>query len=158
MRYQVVSVRSSVKRCILVTLLAGMGVSTLCASAQDVSRASTSISKSGASVDKRVNALLDQMTPDEKIGQLSQVFVLGHSASLEERIRAGQLGSVLFVTDPAQINSYQRLAVEGSRLHIPLLFGLDVIHGFPNHLPSSHWNGGIMGSVDRREGAGGCRG
>ena len=130
-----VSVRSSVKRCMVVTLLAGMGISALCASAQDLSRASTSISKSGASVDKRVNALLDQMTPDEKIGQLSQVFVLGHSASLEERIRAGQLGSVLFVTDPAQINSYQRLAVEGSRLHIPLLFGLDVIHGFRTIFP-----------------------
>ena len=130
-----VSVRSSVKRCMVVTLLAGMGISALCASAQDLSRASTSISKSGVSVDKRVNALLDQMTPDEKIGQLSQVFVLGHSASLEERIRAGQLGSVLFVTDPAQINSYQRLAVEGSRLHIPLLFGLDVIHGFRTIFP-----------------------
>src|ERR1700689_4008670 len=69
----------------------------------------------------RANALLGQMTPDEKIGQLSQIFFFAPSASIEKRLKAGELGSVLFVTDPSKINSIQRTAVEGSRLHIPLL-------------------------------------
>lgn len=87
-------------------------------------------------VAQRANDLLRQMTPDEKIGQLSQLFVLDSAAAVEKPIRAGQVGSVLFVTDPAQINQLQRMAVEGSRLHIPLLFGLDVIHGFHTIFPA----------------------
>jgi beta-glucosidase len=75
------------------------------------------------------------MTTDEKIGQMSQIFVFGSGQSVEERIRAGQLGSVLFMTDPAQINRLQHAAVDGSRLHIPLLFGLDVVHGFRTVFP-----------------------
>jgi beta-glucosidase len=88
-----------------------------------------------AAVVQRAYNLLRQMTPEEKVGQLSQIFVFGPSKSAEERIRAGQLGSVLFLTDPAQINRLQHAAVEGSRLHIPLLFGLDVIHGFRTVFP-----------------------
>jgi beta-glucosidase len=75
------------------------------------------------------------MTPEEKMGQLSQLFVLGPSASIEKHVRAGEVGSLLFVTDPAQINRLQHVAVEQSRLHIPLLFGLDVIHGFRTVFP-----------------------
>jgi beta-glucosidase len=74
------------------------------------------------------------MTTDEKIGQLSQIFVFG-TKHAEELSRAGNLGSVLFVTDPAQINRLQHAAVDGSRLHIPLMFGLDVIHGFRTIFP-----------------------
>lgn len=88
-----------------------------------------------AAVVQRANNLLRQMTPEEKVGQLSQIFVFGPSKSVEERIREGQLGSVLFLTDPAQINRLQHAAVEGSRLHIPLLFGLDVVHGFRTVFP-----------------------
>ena len=86
-------------------------------------------------VETRANSLLKQMNPDEKIGQLSQIFVFSAGASMEKRIRDGHLGSVLFVTDPTQINKLQWAAVEGSRLHIPLLFGLDVIHGFRTMFP-----------------------
>jgi beta-glucosidase len=86
-------------------------------------------------VEKRADNLLGQMTTEEKIGQLSQIFVFGPSRATEERIRAGKLGSVLFVTNPAQINRLQHAAVDGSRLHIPLLFGLDVIHGFRTIFP-----------------------
>lgn len=88
-----------------------------------------------ARVEQRANDLLKQMTPDEKIGQLTQLFVFGPPAPLEARIRAGEVGSVLFVTNPAEINQIQHMAVDGSRLHIPLLFGLDVIHGFRTVFP-----------------------
>ena len=54
---------------------------------------------------------------------------------VESALRQGGAGSLLFVTDPAEVNRLQRLAVEGSRLGIPLLFGLDVIHGLRTILP-----------------------
>jgi beta-glucosidase len=95
----------------------------------------TSVRQRDKAVEVRAENLLKQMTADEKIGQLSQTFAFAPGATLEKRIRDGQIGSVLFLTDPAQINKLQRAAVEGSRLHIPLLFGLDVIHGFRTVFP-----------------------
>ena len=86
-------------------------------------------------VEKRVNALLDRMTLEEKIGQLSQLFLFGPSKQVDDALAKGQLGSLQFVTDPARINSLQRIAVEKSRLHIPLIFGFDVIHGFRTIFP-----------------------
>jgi beta-glucosidase len=105
------------------------------AEAQNLSAPAGQIQLSDSVVQQRANKLLKQMTTDEKIGQLSQIFVFGNGKSVEERIRSGQLGSVLFMSDPAQINHIQHVAVDGSRLHIPLLFGLDVIHGFKTEFP-----------------------
>jgi beta-glucosidase len=84
---------------------------------------------------QRVDALLKEMTLEEKIGQLSQLFAFGKPEPIEEAVAKGQLGSLLFVTDPAVINRYQHLAVEKTRLHIPLIFGFDVIHGFRTIFP-----------------------
>src|ERR1700678_2411640 len=82
-----------------------------------------------AAVRHRADALLQQMTPEEKVGQLSQLFLFTKpDATMESRIAKGQVGSLLFVTDPSVINHLQHVAVEQSRLHIPLLFGFDVIH------------------------------
>ena len=86
-------------------------------------------------VQKRADALLKRMTRQEKIGQLSVLFAFAKSLSIEKKIQSGELGNVLFVTDPAQINKLQRVAVEQSRLRIPMLFGLDVIHGFRTIFP-----------------------
>ena len=95
-------------------------------------------------VRRRVDSLLQQMTTDEKIGQLSQEFYFGEDAAqigqtklpeLEQKLKRGELGSLLFVTDPAVINRFQHIAVEQSRLHIPLIFGFDVIHGFRTIFP-----------------------
>jgi beta-glucosidase len=86
-------------------------------------------------VTRRANALLAQMTLPEKIGQLNQLFVFGNSAGLEADIPKGAFGSFLFVSDPAVINRMQHLAVEKSRLHIPILFGFDVIHGWRTIFP-----------------------
>jgi beta-glucosidase len=86
-------------------------------------------------IHQRADALLKQMTLEEKLGQLNQLFAFGPPGSFYEAVSKGQLGSLLFVTDPAQINHFQHLAVEKSRLHIPLIFGFDVIHGFRTIFP-----------------------
>ena len=83
----------------------------------------------------RVEALLRKMTLDEKIGQLVQYsagFATGPGVSklnYDELSSRGQVGSMLNVVGVEATNHYQHLAVEKSRLHIPILFGLDVIHG-----------------------------
>jgi beta-glucosidase len=83
----------------------------------------------------RVDALLKQMTPEEKMGQLNQLFHFAPSHRVDEAIAKGHVGSLLFVTDPVQINRLQHIAVDRSRLHIPLIFGFDVIHGFHTIFP-----------------------
>jgi len=82
-------------------------------------------------VDARVNRLLAQMTLEEK---LQQIQLLPDFLVTDEAVRSG-LGSILSVTDPARIRELQRLAVEESRLKIPLLFAFDTIHGFRTIFP-----------------------
>lgn len=84
------------------------------------------------------NALLAQMTLEEKIGQMNQLFFFStfqKPEMIEAGIRKGEIGSLLFVTDPALINRFQKIAVTESRLKIPLIFGFDVIHGFRTIFP-----------------------
>ncbi len=88
-----------------------------------------------ATVRQRADGLLQEMTAEEKIGQLSQLFELEKSKAIDEAVAKGQLGSLLFVTDPVEINRLQHLAVDQTRLHIPLIFGFDVIHGFRTIFP-----------------------
>jgi beta-glucosidase len=82
-------------------------------------------------VDARVNALLAQMTLQEK---LEQIQLLPDFMVTDDEVRQG-LGSVLSLTDPVQINRLQHIAVEQSRLHIPMLFAFDTIHGFRTIFP-----------------------
>jgi beta-glucosidase len=86
-----------------------------------------------AQVEARVKALLEQMTLQEKVGQLTQLFAFGPAP--EDRIRKGEIGSLLFIKDPAVTNHLQRIAVQESRARIPILFGYDVIHGFRTLFP-----------------------
>ena len=80
--------------------------------------------------------LLKQMTLEEKVGQMSQVALNSDlGKDVEARIAKGQVGSLLFITDPAEINRLQKVAVEQTRLHIPLIVGFDVIHGFRTIYP-----------------------
>jgi len=78
------------------------------------------------------------MTLEEKIGQLNQAaaFPLPDAPPPDEQVKKGLAGSVLWASDPAAINHYQKIAVEESRLHIPLLIGLDVIHGYHTIFPA----------------------
>jgi beta-glucosidase len=83
-----------------------------------------------------VNDLLIRMTLEEKIGQMSQIALNSpEGPKRDERILHGQVGSLLFVRDPKEINRLQHLAMEKSRLHIPLLFGFDVVHGYRTVYP-----------------------
>ncbi len=86
-------------------------------------------------VEARVDKLLSQMTLQEKIGQMNQISAGGDVAQYAEALRAGQIGSILNEVDPEKINEYQRLALEESRLGIPLLVSRDVIHGFHTLFP-----------------------
>lgn len=90
---------------------------------------------SDAEVRQRADALLKKMTLEEKIGQLTQFFTILAPSDLDDQIVKGKVGSILFATDPAQINHFQHLAVDQTRLHIPLIFGFDVIHGFRTIFP-----------------------
>lgn len=97
-----------------------------------------SLGTNSGSVDGRVNELMSKMTIEEKVGQLNQLFYFTQFMKpevVEPGIREGKIGSLLFVTDPAVINRFQKVAVEQSRLKIPLLFGFDVIHGFRTIFP-----------------------
>jgi beta-glucosidase len=88
---------------------------------------------------QKAEALLQQMTLDEKVGQLDQAagitFPGMKGDDLDALITQGKVGSVLWLTDVNQINRLQHLAVDKSRLHIPILFGFDVIHGYRTVFP-----------------------
>jgi len=98
-------------------------------------------SLSDAASEKKIETLLQKMTLEEKVGQLVQYSAgqptgpgTGRS-NYDDMIRKGEVGALFNITTARQVNEYQRIAVEQSRLHIPLLFGLDVIHGFRTEFP-----------------------
>jgi beta-glucosidase len=102
-------------------------------------------------IDRKVDALLKQMTLEEKLGQLVQYNDAGHIAATAAQLAInpeaknqvdamqlaaeGRLGSMLNTVGAEHTNAFQRVAVEKSRLHIPLLFGADIIHGFRTIYP-----------------------
>ncbi|HEY0161472.1 MAG TPA: beta-glucosidase BglX [Edaphobacter sp.] len=97
--------------------------------------AQTSTAKT-TEADRFVDALLTKMTFEEKIGQMTQIaFNSPEGPKRDERILKGEVGSLLFVRDPEEVNRLQHLAMEKSRLHIPLIFGFDVIHGYRTVYP-----------------------
>ena len=112
--------------------LALCSISLVAASGRNVAQ---SAQRTDADVQHFVDSLLQRMTTEEKIGQLSQLFVFDSSDPVEKPVARGEVGSLLFITDPAVINRLQHIAVEKSRLHIPLIFGYDVIHGFRTIFP-----------------------
>ena len=90
-------------------------------------------------VEARVDALLDRMMIEEKAGQLTQYFTFPNApdelARVEAEVRTGRAGSLLFVSKAEEIDRLQRIAVNETRLGIPLLFGFDVIHGMKTVMP-----------------------
>src|SRR6266699_4011221 len=105
------------------------------------STAAVRSSLSDAGSEKKVEALLQKMTLEEKVGQLVQ-YSAGQltgpgtgRTDYEDMIRKGEVGALFNITTARAVNVFQHIAVEQSRLHIPLLFGLDVIHGFRTEFP-----------------------
>ncbi|HTU30823.1 MAG TPA: beta-glucosidase BglX [Solirubrobacteraceae bacterium] len=98
-------------------------------------------------INAKVNQLISQMTVAEKFGQLTMAGPDGPNGTpgdLISEAQNGQIGSVLDLTGVKQINQVQQAALQ-SRLHIPLIFGLDVIHGYRTMFPvplaeSSSWD------------------
>ena len=91
----------------------------------------------------RIDTLLTAMTLEEKIGQLNMVAASrvvtgpGELHDLHEGIRTGRIGNLLNLWGAEETHAVQRLAVEESRLGVPLLMGLDVIHGHRTIFPVS---------------------
>lgn len=98
-----------------------------------------------ASIDQKVNELLDQMTIEEKVGQMVQYNGFfdatgpapktGDAQQKYNRLKEGRIGSFLNVSGAKQVRALQKIAVEETRLGIPLIFGLDVIHGHKTLFP-----------------------
>ena len=112
------------------------------------------------SVEKKIDELLHNMTLEEKVGQLVQ-YSAGQPTGpgtgrtdYDDMIRKGEVGALFNITTARQVNAFQHIAVEQSRLHIPLLFGLDVIHGFRTEFPvplglSASWNPDLIQQTAR---------
>ncbi len=89
-----------------------------------------------AKIEARIDSLLNQMTLEEKIGQMNQISSFGGSIDeMHDLIVKGEVGSILNEVDAKRINQLQKIAVEESRLGIPLLLARDVIHGFKTIFP-----------------------
>jgi len=108
-----------------------------------------------AKMDNFINSLMKKMTLDEKIGQLNLVTPGGAvtgsvvSKDVDTKIRNGQVGGLFGITGPDKIRRAQEIAVKNSRLHIPLIFGLDVIHGHRTIFPiplglSASWDTALI--------------
>ena len=102
-----------------------------------------------------INTLMKKMTLEEKIGQLNLVTPGGAvtgavvSKDVDTKIRNGQVGGLFGITGPDKIRKTQEIAINNSRLHVPLLFGLDVIHGHRTIFPiplglSSSWDTALI--------------
>jgi len=102
-------------------------------------------SKSSSSVDKKVDSLLSIMTLDEKIGQMNQYTGFwdvtgpapenGNAAEKYKHLAEGKVGSMLNIHGTENVRAVQKVAVEQSRLGIPLILGYDVIHGYKTMAP-----------------------
>ena len=111
-------------------------------------------------IERKVDALLKQMTLEEKVGQLVQYSVgtatgpgTGRTG-YPEMIASGEVGALFNLENVQQVNRFQHEAVEKSRLHIPLLIGLDVIHGYRTTMPvplalASTWDVSVVEKAAR---------
>ncbi|MDO4319128.1 MAG: beta-glucosidase BglX [Bacteroidales bacterium] len=111
--------------------------------------AAGTVHAAGDDTEARIENLLSQMTLQEKVGQLNQLSGYGYHQAMVDAVRGGAVGSLLNEVNPEVVNALQREAVENSRLHIPLIFARDVIHGFKTIFPipvgqSATWNPSLV--------------
>jgi beta-glucosidase len=110
---------------------------------------------------RKAEELLKQMTIEEKVGQMNQssgiVMPMLASEKPDNLIVQGKVGSILWLIDVKEINRLQHLAVDKSRLHIPILFAYDVIHGYRTIFPiplamAASWDPGVEEAAQRLAG------
>lgn len=105
--------------------------------------------KTDAEIDAAVADLIGRMTLSEKIGQLNQLSGRGLDPEFAGMVGNGAIGSILNEVDPATVNALQHIAVDNTRLGIPLIFARDVIHGFKTIFPiplgqAATWNESLV--------------
>lgn len=106
-----------------------------------MSACSTSTSSTQSSIDARVDSVLALMTVEEKIGQLNLPsagdFTTGQASNsdIAKKIEQGLVGGLFNIKSAERIKEVQQIAIEKSRLKIPLIFGMDVIHGYQTEFP-----------------------
>jgi len=103
--------------------------------------ATTHLNLNDPAAEKKIDAFLRQMTLEEKVGQLVQ-YSSGQPTGpgtgrteYNDMIQKGEIGALFNITTARQANAFQRIAMEKSRLQIPLIYGLDVIHGYRTEFP-----------------------
>src|SRR3954462_15451900 len=118
---------------VLLVLLCAVGVGVVTAGNRSNDERSLKKTRAHASqsVESKVNALLQKMTLQEKLNQLT----LLNDGQINTAEAEKPVGGVFSLTDPAKINEFQHDAVENSRLHIPILFAYDTIHGYRTIFP-----------------------
>jgi beta-glucosidase len=156
-------VTSLLHRSAVLGLGLGLAITTVAQSSKPspvVSGISSSISFANPATEKKIDVLLRRMTLEEKVGQLVQ-YSAGQPTGpgtgrtdYDDMIRKGEVGALFNITTARQVNGFQRIAVEQSRLHIPLIFGLDVIHGFRTEFPiplglASSWDPALIEQTAR---------
>ncbi|MEQ9101900.1 MAG: beta-glucosidase BglX [Imperialibacter sp.] len=127
------------------TIILMVIVATAMVACNQPDNSSTSSSKPSSAVDQRVDSLMALMTLEEKIGQMNQyngfwdvtgpVPAQGDAAMKYENLRKGLVGSMLNVRGVAEVRKVQKIAVEETRLGIPLIIGFDMIHGYKTMSP-----------------------
>ncbi|SEA19105.1 beta-glucosidase [Arachidicoccus rhizosphaerae] len=145
--------RKAVPVFIVATLLASLG--TGAAQAQQNSTHSTSLTAGQADKKAFIDQLMAKMTLEEKLGQLNLPsagdFTTGEakSSNIAASIREGKVGGLFNIKGEAKIKAVQDIAVKESRLHIPMIFGMDVIHGYETVFPiplalSTSWDTALI--------------
>src|SRR5579885_439773 len=141
---------------VLLMLLSAGGVRSALSQAGAKSVAPSNKQLASPEIQRKVDALIKKMTLDEKLGQLVQYSDSGYSGQAKtadetanpgknptaphpvdalELVSTGRLGSLLNLVGQQRTNELQHAAVEKSRLHIPLMFGADIIHGYKTTCP-----------------------
>ncbi|MBK0383309.1 beta-glucosidase BglX [Pedobacter sp. SD-b] len=128
---------------------------TACAQQKTTLKNTTNTSISSTKMNVFISDLMKKMTVDEKIGQLNLLTggeaITGSTGNsdIEKKVKAGQVGGFFSLSTPQKIRMVQELAVNNTRLKIPLIFGLDVIHGYKTIFPiplalASTWDLGLI--------------